>query len=157
MMSYDASGTIAFKNIYTDDPRGGFHLGHPLPLTIAKAVDESALFESSGAKPFAATEIIANAAYIAAANPTAIIALLDRLKSAEEALEWELAGPPAERAYLALLSIPMTTMLRHHAQSALAHVRDLVALSRGATHEEIQNEFEDRAASAHFDKFQGEE
>ncbi len=66
-MSYDASGLVGFKNIYTDDPRGGVHLGEPLPLTVAKAVDESALFADAGAQALSDEEIHANAALIAAA------------------------------------------------------------------------------------------
>lgn len=65
MMSYDASGTVAFKNIYVDDPRGGVHpLGEALPLTVAKAVDESALFY--GATALSDEEVHANARFIAA-------------------------------------------------------------------------------------------
>lgn len=69
MLSYDASGTIPFKNIYADDPRGGTHkpTNRALPLTVAKAVDESALYEESGAQPISVDELLANAALIGAA------------------------------------------------------------------------------------------
>ena len=67
MMSYDASGTIAFKNIYADDPRGGTSRGKPLSVTVAKAVEESALYAGVGARPLSGEEIIANARLIAAA------------------------------------------------------------------------------------------
>ncbi len=69
MLSYDASGTIAFKNVYADDPRGGWHkpTNSPMPLTVAKAVDESALHEECGSEPISVDELMANARLIAAA------------------------------------------------------------------------------------------
>ncbi len=83
MVSYDASGTIPFKNVYADDRRGGWHkpTNSPLPLTIAKVVDESALFEESGGLPISIDELFDNAAFIAHAR-TDIPRLLADLSAA---------------------------------------------------------------------------
>jgi len=89
MMSYDASGTVAFKNVYADDERGGVHLGDPMPLTVAKAVDESALYDGAGAKAIPDAEIMTNAALIALAP--ALAAEVIRLRAENERLRGALA------------------------------------------------------------------
>jgi hypothetical protein len=97
MMSYDASGTVAFKNVYADDERGGVHLGDPMPLTVAKAVDESALYDGAGAKAIPDAEIMTNAALIALAP--ALAAEVIRLRAElEAALDAEEALRRIERA-----------------------------------------------------------
>ena len=53
----------------------------------------------------------------------------------------------AENAYIALLSIPMDTLLRHDAQAALIAVRELLAKYKGQTSEQVQTGFEDYVAT----------
>ncbi len=36
MQSYDANTGEPFTNVYVTDPRGGVHLGHSLPYTVAR-------------------------------------------------------------------------------------------------------------------------
>jgi len=57
--------------------------------------------------------------------------------------------PPTypEIAYMAMLQIPPGSMLRHRAQACLSELRDLIALERGVSGEEVQTQFEDAIAA----------
>ena len=52
-----------------------------------------------------------------------------------------------EAAYLRMLHLPLSSDFRFHSNSELARLRDAIALVRGASSEDVQNEFEERAGA----------
>jgi hypothetical protein len=69
MRSYDAATGEQFKNIYGPNFEPKLHLGNKIAIEVAKAVGEASLED---------------AAFIAAANPQTILALVEVVRAAKE-------------------------------------------------------------------------